>query len=268
MAKNEARTLGVILDELNKNVDAYNELEIIDPKRVELAGEAKKLAEEYNEISLLTTYAKCMEAALPLKALVETFSYNTVSTKDAPHNEVQNGVKRTVYTRSVTEKPRMLDIAKFLDWAAESNKQIANSKDWKVKMLDAKVAIKNEWKKYLKSKGDTHSVSNRKLKSALQDMFNALLFIPKENGNNALVANGDIAKFAFAFANKLDPKIADDATDGSILPESNWKVIQMKIMRTAVAGKELLINYNDDEDEVDEIQEEVSAPKPKEPAKK
>lgn len=261
MAKNEARTLGVILDELNKKVDAYNELEVTDPKRVELTDDTKKLVDEYNEVSLLTTYAKCMEAELPLKALVETFAYNTVSTKDAPHKEVQNGVKRTVYTRSVTEKPRMLDITKFLDWAAESNKQIANSKDWKSKMLTAKVAIKTEWKKCLAAKGESHSYSIRKMKTALQDMFNALLFIPTEKNNNALVANSTIANFAFAFANKLDPKVDADAPDGSILPESNWKVIQMKIMLTAVTGKELNINYNDDEDEVEveELQEEVPA---------
>lgn len=257
MAKNEARTLGVILDELNKKVDAYNELEVTDPKRVELTDDTKKLVEEYNEVSLLTTYAKCLEAELPLKALVETFSYNTVNTKDAPHKEVQNGVKRTVYTRSVTEKPRMLDITKFLDWAAESNKQIAHSKDWKSKMLDAKLAIKTEWKKYLKSKGDSTSVSNRKMREAIQNMFNALLFIPKENGNNALVAYGDIVKFAFAFANKLDPRVDEDAPDGSILPDSNWRVIQMKIMKSAVAGKELIINHNDDEDAIDEVQEEA-----------
>ena len=260
MAKNEARTLGVILDELNKKVDAYNELEVTDPKRVELTDDTKKLVDEYNEVSLLTTYAKCMEAELPLKALVETFSYNTVSTKDAPHKEVQEGVKRTVYTRSVTEKPRMLDITKFLDWAAESNKHIANSKDWKSKMLAAKVAIKTEWKKCLAAKGESHSYSIRKMKTALKDMFDALLFIPTESGNNALVANSTIANFAFAAANKLNPKIDADASDLDILPESNWKVIQMKIMRTAVTGKELIINYNNDEDEADELQEEVVEP--------
>lgn len=247
----EKRTLGIILDELNKKVDAYNKLDILDPQRVELTDEAKKLVDEYNEVSLLTVWSTCMKADLPVKALVETFSYNTVSIKDAPHKEVVNGVKRTLYTRSVTEKPRMLDITKFIEWAAESNKLIANSKDWKSKMLAAKVAIKTEWKKCLAAKGDSHSYSIRKMKAALQEMFDALLFIPTEKGRNALVANSTIANFAFAFANKLDPKVDADAPDGSILPESNWKVIQMKVMRTAVTGKELNINYNDEEDEVE-----------------
>ena len=159
MAKNEARTMGVILDELNINVNTYNELDAIDPKRVELADEAKKLVNEYNELSLLTTYAKCMEAELPLKALVETFSYNTVGVKYAPHPKVVDGVKRTIYSGSITEKPSMLDITKFLTWAAEGNKQVAHEKDWKVKMLAAKVAIKTEWKKYLESKGESTSIS-------------------------------------------------------------------------------------------------------------
>ena len=264
MAKNEARTMGVILDELNINVNTYNELDAIDPKRVELADEAKKLVNEYNELSLLTTYAKCMEAELPLKALVETFSYNTVGVKYAPHPKVVDGVKRTIYSGSITEKPSMLDITKFLTWAAEGNKQVAHEKDWKVKMRAAKVAIKTEWKKYLESKGESTSISNRKMKEAMQNMFDALLFIPTENNNNAVIASNKIARFAFATANKLNPKIDADASDIDILPESNWKVIQMKIMRTAVIGKELVINYNNDEDEVEELQEEVPAKKDEE----
>ena len=246
--KNEVRTMSVILDELNKIVDAYNALPVIDPQRAELTVTTKKLVEEYNELSLLTVFAKCMEAELPLN--VETFVYNTVNTKDAPHKEVQpDGSKKEVLTRSVTEKDKMLDLAKFIDWAAERNRMIANSKDWKMKVLTAKKAIKAEWKKYLASKGDSHSVSNRKMKTALQEMFDALIFIPTAKGENSVIADGDIAKFAFGFANKLNPSTDDEVADGDLLPESNWKIIQMKALRKAVIGKKLVVNFNDDEDE-------------------
>ena len=253
--KNEVRTLSVILEEINAKVEEYNKLPETDPKRAELTVDTKNLTNEYNELSLLTVYSKCMEAELPLKTFVETFSYNTVSTADKPHKEVQaDGSKKDVYTRSVTEKDRMLDLAKFIDWASEANKQVANSKDWRKKVLAAKQAIKTEWKKYLSSKGDSHSVSTRKMKAALQEMFDALIFIAGANGNNSVVASSSIAKHAFAGANKLNPSVDIDASDVDILPESNWKTIQMKALRSAVTGKELIANFNEEEDEAAEEQ--------------
>lgn len=253
--KNEVRTLSVILNEINEKVEEYNNLPETDTKRAELTVTTKNLVTEYNELSLLTVYAKCMKAELPLKAFVETYSYNTVNTADKPHKETQeDGSKKDVYTRSVTEKERMMDLAKFIDWAAEANHQVANSKDWRKKVLAAKQVIKTEWKKYLASKGESHSVSTRKMKAALQDMFNALIFIPTAKGDNSVVATGSIAKIAFAGANKLNPAVDVDASDVDILPESNWKVIQMKALRSAVTGKELIADFNEAEDEADEKQ--------------
>lgn len=258
--KNEVRTLSVILNEINEKVNEYNGLNEADPKRAELTVFTKKLVEEYNELSLLTVFGKCMATALPLKAFVETFAYNVVSVADKPHKELQpDGSKKDVYTRSVTEKDRMLDLAKFIDWAAESNKQVAHSKDWRKLMLTAKQAVKTEWKKYLASKGDSHSVSTRKMKAALQDMFDALIFIATEKGSNSVVASGAIAKFVFAGANKLNPSVDAEASDLDILPESNWKVLVMKSLRTAVTGKEIIINYNEGEDEAAEAKAEEAA---------
>lgn len=248
MAKNEVRTMEVVLVELNNKVDAYN-LSSSNTEKATLTDDIKKLETEYNELSLLTAYAKCMEAELPIKALVETAQYMTVGHKDTPHKEVQaDGSKLNVITRSVVEKKKMFDLVKFIEWAAERNRQIAHSKDWRTKMVDAKKTIKTEWKKYLASKGDSHSISNRKLKMAMQAMFDSLIFIPTEKGENAVIADKDVASFAFAFANKLNPQIDEDVNDGDILPESNWKVILMKTTRSAVTGKKLIVGCAEDED--------------------
>ena len=260
MAKNEVRTLSVILNEVEKKVEAYNELPEIDPKRAKMTVETKALVNEYNELSWLTVFSKCMEAELPLKAFVETFEYNTIGIKDAPRPKIlEDGSKTEVYSRSVTEKPKMLDLVKFIDWAADGNKQVAHEKDWRKKILAAKQAIKTEWKKYLASKGDSHSVSNKKMKTALQEMFNSLIFIPTEKGENSVIASNDIAKYAFAFANKLNPSVDKDASDGDLLPESNWKVVQMKALRDAVAGKKLVIDMKENEDEDAEAKEKAKS---------
>lgn len=265
MAKNEVRTLSVILNELNMKVDEYNGLPEGDPMRVTLTTESKNLVNEYNELSLLTVYAKCMEADMPLKAFVETFKYNVVGIKDVAHKELQaDGSKKDVYSRSVTENPdKMLELTKFIEWAAERNKLVAHSKDWKSKMLVGKNAIKTEWKKFHAAKGDSHSISIRKMKAGLQEMFDALIFIPAPSNHalNAVMVTSDIAKFAFSFANKLDPRANDEVSDGAILPEQNWKVIQMKILRSAVSGVQLIVDFCEEE-------EEDTAKKSDAPAKK
>lgn len=266
MAKNENRTLDVILSELEAKVKEYNDLPETDPKRAELTVETKNLVDEYNELSWLTVFSTCLQAELPIKAAVETFTYNTVSTADKPHKEVVNGVKRDVYTRSLKEGPKMIDIVKFIEWAAERNIQVAASKDWKIEMLRSKQAIKAEWKKFFASKGDTTSISNRKMKEALQKMFDALIFIPTPTGKNAVIADKDVVNLVFAFANKMNANLDGSTSDGDILPESIWRMSRMKALRKAVTGKELVFSFCEDEDKVPEEEEATASPAPEQPA--
>lgn len=263
MAKNEKRTLNVILDELNKVVDAYNKLNIADVARADLAKQAKELVNEYNELSLLTVYATCVADALPVKAFVEAFSYVTVSTKDASHKEAdEEGCMRLVFTKSVTEGKKALHLVKFIEWAAEKNISVTASKDWKAKMTEAKEAIKTEWRKFQAAGGDSHSISIKKLKKAMQDMFDAIIFIPTEKGYNAVVATGNIAKTAFQFASQANTSTDNLYTMGEVLPDRIWNTILMKSLLAAVAGKELIIDFDggDAEEEADD-QPKPAAPK-------
>lgn len=255
MAKNEARTLSVILEELNQKVNAYNKLEAADPKRADLTSDTKKLVDEYNQLSLLLVYGKCVEAKLPLKMFAETFEYGVVSTSDKLTDiPMPDGSKKSAFFRSVKDGTRMLELEKFIHWAEEHNYKVTQSKDWLVKMLTAKQTIRDAHKRFNASSAKAPSISVRKLKSVLQDMFDALLFIPTEKGENAVIATGEIARFVYDFANKLNTSVGKDQngkdkgeTDGWILPDSIWKVLQMRMLRRAVQGKNPTIKDGDDE---------------------
>lgn len=246
MAKNEKRTLNVILDELNNAVEVYNGLELADVARADWTKKAKELVTEYNELSMLTVYCNCLDAKLPVKAFVEAFNYPVVSIKDSSHPEVgEDGCKHLVFSRAVNDEgTKALHLVKFLEWAAEKNKQIAASKDWRVKIGAAKDTIKAEWKKFHGANKDSHSVSIKKLKAAMQDMFDALIFIPTEKGENSVIATGDIAKLAWQFANKTNTNSEKNTHIGDVLPDREWNTIMMKTLLSAVTGKKLIVNFD------------------------
>lgn len=270
MKKNfvEGRTMSVVREELNASVDKYNLCENA-VERVQLSVDHKKLAEEYNTLSMLSAYAECIKDESPLVALAKTYYYDTVSVKDSVHNEVIDGVQTSSVTRSVQDGCKKLNIVKFIEWTEEHNKSVAAAKDWRTKMEAARAVVENEWKKFFAAKGDTHAVSIGKTKKALQAMFDALVFIACENNTdkNAVIANGDIAKWVIGFANSRKDSKADGkiTITGSVLPKATWATLQMDILHKAVTGKEYEIFYGDPEEE---SAEEESAPAEKKSAEK
>lgn len=246
----EGRTMATVLAELNNSVDAYN-LSTDSNERVAMIVEHKKLVEEYNTLSLLSAYAKCMEAEKPLVTLAKDYYYGTISTKDTPHNEVVNGVQTSTVTRSVVEKDTKLNVAKFIEWTEEKNRGVAADKGWKSKVEAARAAVEDEWKKFFAAGGDTHAVSISATKRAVQAMFDALVFIKAENSDkNAIIANGKIAKWAIAFANtrkdsKVDGKII---ITGQVLPKATWNTMMLDLLHAAVTGKDFEITYGDPEE--------------------
>lgn len=250
MKKTENRTMATVLNELNNSVDKYNEATNA-AERVNLAVEHKNLVQEYNELSLLNSYAEFMKEDKPLVALAKAYYYKTVNVKDAVHNEVVDGVQRSSVTRSVKEGDKKLDIIKFIDWTEERNKSVAAEKDWKIKIAAARNSIENEWKKFFASNKDSHSMSIGKAKKALQAMFDALVFIPSETGKNAIIANGNIAKWVLGFANsRKDAKVDGEIViTGNVLPRATWNALQLDILHAAVAEKTFDIIYGEPEDE-------------------
>ena len=263
MGKNikEGRTMAIVLDELNDSVDKYNDSNDSN-ERVKLIVEHKKLVEEYNTISLLTAYAEFIKSDKPLVELAKAYYYGTISTKDTPHNEVVNGVQTSTITRSVVTKDTKLNVSKFIEWTEEKNKGVAASKDWKAKTEAARVVVEEEWRKFFAADGDTHAVNISATKKAIQSMFDSLVFIKAENSDkNAIIANGNIAKWVFAFANARKDSKVDGKVNitGQVLGKSAWNVMQLDILHKAVTGKDFDIVYGDPEEEAVENSESEEA---------
>lgn len=242
----ENRTMAIVLEELNNSVDKYNESSDA-MERVQLANEHKNLVAEYNELSLLSAYANFMKAEVPVIALAKAYYYDTVSTKDAVHNEVVDGVQTSSVTRAVAEGVKKLDVTKFIIWTEERNKSVAATKTWKAEVGSARRSIENEWKKFFASKSDEKKLSIGSVKKATQKAFDAIVFVPCENDKekNAIIANSDIAKVLIAFANKLQDKFIEGKLEleGTILPPQTWNMLLLTVLHMAVENKNITLAY-------------------------
>lgn len=263
----ENRTMSVVLEELNNSVDKYN-LATDAVERVQLAVEHKNLVQEYNELSLLCTYAECMADENPVVALAKMYYYDTVSVKDNVHNEVVDGVQKSTVTRSVNDGCKKLDVAKFIEWTEERNKSVAADKTWKTKIGAARNSIEAEWKKFFAAKGDSNSMSIGKAKKALQAMFDAIVFIPSETGKNAVIANGDIAKWVLGFANnRKDTKIDGNISiTGNVLPKATWNTLCLDALHKAVTGKTYEIIFGEPEEDAEKAVKAKKTDAKEEPA--
>lgn len=249
MKKNESRTLSVILNELNINVDEYNKLSEVDPQRVELAAAAKKLVDEYNELSLLTAYANCMAEEKPLVALGNAYTYATITVKDNRHSEVKNGVKCSVTTRSVEDSVRQLSIVKFLTWANERNHKLAADNLYIEKYGAAREEVNRQWERYWKSKGDSTKFEIGKMKRTLQAMFDALVLIETTGNKNALVATGDMAKYALGIANTRKVDLKKKTQTVVNMPGNLWEQVSMDIWHMVCSKKTYTVLIGDEKEE-------------------
>lgn len=261
MKNYENKTMAELRQELNDSVDAYNTSTDIK-ERVELQVEHKKIVDAYNELSLHTAYATCMKDANPIVALAKTYYYDTISVSDKPHKTEVNGVIKSTLTRAISESHKKLNLVKFIEWTEEFNKSVTADKNWRSKVEAARKVVEDQWKKFFESNKDSHSMSIGKTKRAIQDMFDALVYIKSETGKNAVIANGDIAKWVLGFANaRKDSKVDGKITiTGTVLSKQTWATLQMDILHKAVENKTFDIVYGEEEVEaVEETTEEVEA---------
>ena len=140
-----------------------------------------------------------------------------------------------------------LDLTKFLEWAAAMGKKATNTTDWRIKMAAVKDAIKKSYRQTLNSNAESNTISVKALKSLIQDMFDALIFIPTEKGENSVVATNSIAKIFREFATQTNTKLVDSENIGSILTGKVWNTLVMKNLKAAVTGKKLIVTFDGDE---------------------
>lgn len=240
-----ARTMDVVLTEIKENITNFNlTTDVVEKAKLEVA--LKNLENEYNELSLLNTWAGFKAAENPMVAFAKAYSYPIVGHKDVDHRETKNGVKTVTRTRVVDEtKTRILNVQDFIEWTEESGESVAHAKDWRKTISAACDVIIDQWKGFMNSKGDTRVVSIGKMTKALQDMVNALVFVEGDKGNNAIKVQRNLAKAVFAFCTQRK-----DGLKGSIMSASVWKKLQVDVLHAAVAEKEFTINFGEEEEAV------------------
>lgn len=257
----ENMTMADIRTLLDEKISDYN-LATDAVVRVNLAVEHNALVQKYNDMSLHTAYGECLQAEQPIVALAKAYYYDTISVKDAVHNEMVDGKQKSSVTRSVKEGVKKLNLVKFLEWVEEGNISITANKDWRTPMGKARAVVEDQWKKFFASGKDTHSMSIGKTKKALQEMFDALVFIPSETGKNAIIANGDVAKWVLAFAtDRKDSKLDGVITiSGTILSRQTWATLQMDILHKVVENKTYDIVYGSEVEDAEAAAKAVAEP--------
>lgn len=248
----EGRTLDTIRAELEAKVDQYN-LTSDAVERSDLRDAMKKLTAEWNEGSLLTVYANCMGKDQPLLAFGVEYTYPTISTKDAPHSQMVNGVKTTVFTCIIEEGVKQMSLPKFLAWAKEGNHHIVADKEWDKKWTAAHAEVNAQWKRIFNTKADNTELKIGQMKKKLQELFDSLLFIAAEGGSgkNALVATGDHAKYALGLANERKVDLKTKAQKIQSMSTQMWDKIGMDIFHQICAKKSYEVIIGDEESEED-----------------
>lgn len=248
----EGRTLEIIRNELMAAVDSYN-LSVNADERADLEVTMKTLVDEWNELSLLTAYSSFLEDAQPLVAFGRAYTYATISTKDNKHKEVVNGVKRSVSTRSVEDGFRQMSVTKFLNWAKESNRVLAADKLWAEKFGAAREEVNKQWKRIFISKGESSELKIGQMKRALQALFDALVFIETAGGSgkNALVATGDMAKYALGVSNVRKVDLKEKTQKVQNMSSNLWEQIAMDIWHQVCANKTYTVVIGDEDPEED-----------------
>ena len=232
-----------LLEEL---VTAINDDETTSEEKVKLNAECSEVCKAYNELSMLTVYGVCAKAEYPILEFAKTFYYPTVSTKDELGEEMgDDGKKHTFVTRKIETGEKRLDLFDFLVWAENCNKKVTADKIWRVACNSTRNSIENEWKKLYNSKGDTHKVNLKTIKDSLQKMYDALLFIPSENGNNRVMATGKIARMMFGFSNTTKDRRTKDGDIeiiNSVLSNKQWIKLVMNALHLTVMDKDYAPN--------------------------
>lgn len=247
--KAEERTMDVVLAEIKDNIDKYN-LEKDAAKRNALEVSIKNLVTEYNEMSLLDAYATFKADSDPMVALAKAYTYNVIGAKATPHQEMVNGVKKSIVTMVLNEdKTKLLNAAKFIEWMAERNVVVTARADWRKRVNDAHGELVAQWKAFIED-GTDFKVGV--LKTALQDIVDAFIMLEGENGKNAYVVTSKVARSIIAFCTSRK-----DGLKGTIAAKNTWERIQMDVLHAVVTRKEFEITYGEAED-VSEAEEEAA----------
>lgn len=257
---------------LDKNIEAWNKSEDVTEK-ITLKGDIKDAVQAYNELSMLTVYADCLNSEQPMLAFIKAYYYPIIRLKETLVKDKDSEGRLTAYmSLSITETDNKgnllysnLDMVKFLDWTADRNKLAANAKDWKCKLLKARNSIIADIEKHKNSK-DGKAISKANTKRAFQDSFDALIFIPceKAKDKNAVIASGKLIEDAPFLSAQMIEKCVNGSPDFEVkyFTADYWYKTVFKYLHMAVEGKDLKVTlYDDAEETAEETAPEADAKK-------
>jgi hypothetical protein len=228
-------------DLLSEKVALINDGIEDDETRFRVNDECKLLCERYNELSMLTVYGVCAKAEYPILDFAKTFYFPTVKVTDEKGSDVdESGRERIVITRVIEEGEKRLDLFDFLQWAEKCNKTVTAQKNWKISCNSTRNSIEEEWKKLFASNGDTHKVSFKNIKANLQEMYDALLFIPSPSNNNRVMATNAMARYIFGFSNTTKDsrnKQGNVNFNDVVLSSKQWIKLVMNALHRTVQDK-------------------------------
>lgn len=234
-------TLAQLESMLRAKVDDYN-LATDAKSRNDLEFEYKRIIDAYNVTSLLTVFRdalKCKDKS-PVQYIAETGGYDTINVKTKDQTIMyDDGTKGSVKMKAVEYGGAIMNLFEFIEWAEGMNRSVTANKRWRTAYANAYKKCVALIEDDINSK-DGKAMSNNKVKSALNEMFDALVFIPTEKGENALMANGPAAQVIKHFSNTAKVKFDNGKLnpDYKVLPENKWKESIMTIMHTLLTGQE------------------------------
>ena len=254
---------------IDTNIEALNLADTAEDK-ITLKAKIKDEIQAYNTASMLTVYANCITTENPLVTFAKTYYYNVISFKETVCDDIDADGKKTHYVvysiREVDNNGnklvKNLDLVKFIEWATDRNKPVTAEKTWKAAYLRARNTIVESCKKHVESK-DGYKISKNSIKKTLQEMFDALIFIPCENDKekNAVIATGKMA----AVITHLAADMKETCVNGTpkfkaeYFNEASWKKTVFQFLNMAVEGKDFDIAYEEESKEATEPTAEAEA---------
>lgn len=228
----EGKTLEQIMQELRTAVDEHNGTEVAS-ERVTAAVKVAKLKDDYNKASLLKAYSECLEAENPMLTFIKKYQYPVVST----------GTKKDNGNISIKDDgTAVFNLWNFVEWCEGRNHQVVVNLDWKSKAEEARKALLTEGEKYIET-GNEFNVGA--VKDAIQAMFNSIVMVAGESGNNAVIAkskNVRVLKMTCA-------KVGKDGLSVQFGAGKTWQARVFSFLHLAVDGKNYTMTYGDPEKE-------------------
>ncbi len=238
MAKNiinvEGKTLEQIMTELKEAVTKRNQTENVS-ERLKLEVQAEKLKEEYNKTAKLDAYAACLEADNPMLTFVKQYSYGVVNIGT---DRKTNALVIKTETSSGAKLTEVFNLWDFVETCESMNKQITSALNWKSKAAQAQKLLIENVQKYIEDGGEKDVLG---LKTALQEMFDAILMIPGKSGGNAVRATSKQARTIYMTCGRMNNK----SLQAMFGREKTWQGQAFAFLHCAVEGKDFTYVYGD-----------------------